>query len=177
MSIVDTMRTSPYHLEAAHLTVIKFGAEAKVVIPLIDLCSFAPAPSIFEPGCGVGHGLSLLAERVLEDLVVTTPGVRGDWRPIVVLWLMSEPSDDFAMGLEALDAIKTSGSFAFVSRTVSKTNCNRLKDSGFSVINEDSSLDDARRWHNGVINCLFAHMEDTLTTLEDEGSGDASTAI
>ena len=177
MSIVCAMRANPFHLESAHLTVIKFGAETKVVIPLIDLCSFTPGPPIFEPGCGLGYGLSLLAETVLADLAITTQEVRGDFRPIIVLLLMSEPSDDFVMGLKALDAIKTTGNFAFVSRAVSKTKCNRLKDSGFSVITEDSNSDESRRWHDGVINCLFAHMEDPISTSEDEGSGDAPTAI
>jgi uncharacterized protein YegL len=177
MSIVCAMRANPFHLESAHLTVIRFGSETKVVIPLTDLCSFTPGPSIFESGCGLGYGISLLVERVLADQAITTPEFRGCYRPIIVLLLISEPSDDFVVGLEALDAIKTTGNFAFVSRAVSIAKCNRLKDSGFSVITEDSSSDESRRWHDGIISCLFAHMEDPITTSEDEGPGDAPAAI
>ena len=165
---VDRMRQNPYHLETAHLSVIKFAGETKVVVPLVELPAFEPGGSLLVAGCNLGHGLSLLAERIRDDIIVTTQDVKGDWSSVVVLLLMSEPTDDFTKGLDALDAIKTYRRFAFVSKAVLKTTVNRLKDSGFSVITEESSRDEAARWFDHVINCAFDHMEDPLVYPEED---------
>lgn len=77
--------------------------------------------------------------------------VKGDWRPVVVLLLMSEPTDDFGKGLVMLDAVKTGGRFALISKAVSKAAVNRLHDSGFSVVTEESSREEGSRWLHDAI--------------------------
>jgi uncharacterized protein YegL len=157
--LVDRMRQNPYHLETAHLSVIKFTGETKVVVPLVELPAFEPAGPLLVAGCNLGNGLSLLAQRIRDDIIVTTQEVKGDWSSVVVLLLMSEPTDDVTKGLDALDAIKTGRRFAFVSKAVLKTTVNRLKDSGFSVITEESSRDEAARWLDDAINIPMDFVE------------------
>lgn len=164
--IIQKMRQDPFHLEMAHMAVIKFGGEAKVVTPLTDVCAFNLGPEAFEVGCGLGYGLSLLVDRLRSEPIASNQGVPGDFRSTVVLWLMSEPTDDFSVGLSVLDSVRTAKRFAFVSGAVSRTTVNRLKDSGFSVVSEESSHKDVVGWIEDIVRLDFPDYP-----LEPEASG------
>jgi len=163
-AIVNTLRADPYSLETAHLSVIKFGGETKVAIPLNELCSFKLSPAAFASGCSLGGGLSQLVTSIRSDLVPTTDIVKGDWRPFVALWLTSEPTDDFEKGLRELDSIKSGKRFAVVSGSVAKTTTNRLNDSGFIVVSTESGEDAFRLWYDEVYkrmwDCVEADIDD-----------------
>lgn len=157
--IINTLRADPYSLETAHLSVIKFGGETKVAIPLDELCTFELSPAAFASGCALGGGLSQLVASIRSDLVPTTDIVTGDWRPSVLLWLTSEPTDDFEKGLRELDSIRSGKRFAVVSGSVAKTTTNRLKDSGFIVVSTESGVDPSRLWHEDVYKRQWDSME------------------
>lgn len=161
---MDSLRGDPYALETAHLSIIKFGDETKVVTPLIDLCAFELSPATFVTGCSLGGGLSQLVASVRSDLVPSTDIMRGDWRPNVVLWLTAEPTDDFEKGLRELDSVKSGKRFAVVSGSVAKATTNRLKDSGFIVVSTESGEDAFRLWYDEVYkrmwDCVEADIDD-----------------
>jgi uncharacterized protein YegL len=163
-AIMDSLRGDPYALETAHLSIIKFGDETKVVTPLIDLCAFELSPATFVTGCSLGGGLSQLVASVRSDLVPSTDIMRGDWRPNVVLWLTAEPTDDFEKGLRELDSVKSGKRFAVVSGSVAKATTNRLKDSGFIVVSTESGEDAFRLWYDEVYkrmwDCVEADIDD-----------------
>ena len=167
-TIIATFRSDPFALETAHLSVIKFGGETKVVIPLNQLCSFELTPAIFTSGCSLGSGLSQLVESIRSDLIPTTNVVMGDWRPCVLLWLTSEPTDDFEKGLRELDSIKSGKRFAVVSGSVAQTTTNRLKDSGFIVVSTESGVDPSRLWYEEVYKRMWDWSE---ADIDDVGDG------
>ena len=149
-TIIATLRSDPFALDTAHLSVIKFGGETKVAIPLDELCTFELSPAAFTSDCALGGGLSQLVATIRSDLVPKTDILKGDWRPNVVLWLNAEPTDDFEKGLREFESIKAGKRFAVVSRSVAKVTTNRLKDSGFIVVSTESAEDPSHRWHEEV---------------------------
>lgn len=168
-AIVNTLRANPFFLETAHLSVIKFGGETKVAIPLDELCSFELNPAALASGCNLGGGLSQLVTSIRADLVPKSEIVKGDWRPFVALWLTSEPTDDFEKGLRELDSVKSGRLFAVVSDSVAKATTNRLKDSGFIVVSTESGEDAFRLWYDEVYKRMWDSVE-----AEVDNTGDGS---
>jgi len=166
-AIVDTMRQDPFALETANLSVIKFGGEQKVVMPLVDLCSFYLQDGAFVPGCSLGSGLKQLAAAIRSDVVSSDAGVPGDWRPCVVLWLTAEPTDDLESGLRQLESIKMGRLFAVVAGSVAKTTTNRLKDAGFIVVYAVSGEDPLIRWREDVWKAQFDFSEADIDDPDD----------
>lgn len=96
---VSALRQEPVCLETAHICVITFANEAKVVTPLTQLETFQ-IPKISAGGnSALGAGLNLLAQCIEKEVVYSTPEVRGDWNPFVILMTNGRPSDDWRAGL------------------------------------------------------------------------------
>ena len=100
--LVSALRQDPYALESAFLSVVTFGSEATQVVPLTDLAGFQP-PNLQASGVtNLGEALSLLAERAENEIVKTTPEVRGDWKPMLFIMTDGMPTDDWKPGLDKL---------------------------------------------------------------------------
>lgn len=97
-TLISALRQEPQALETAHLCVITFASEAKVVTPLTEITS-VQIPKITARGkTSLGAGLTLLAECIETDLVKSTPEAKGDWKPLVFLMTDGGPSDDWRAG-------------------------------------------------------------------------------
>lgn len=97
--LVSTLRSDPYALETAYLSIITFNSSAQQVTPLTELSSFQQ-PSIDAGGCtALGEALALLASKVDTEIVKTTADVKGDWKPLVFIMTDGEPTDDLNKGL------------------------------------------------------------------------------
>lgn len=97
--LVSTLRSDPYALETAYLSIITFNSSAQQVTPLTELSAFQQ-PSIDAGGCtALGEALSLLANKVDTEVVKTTTEVKGDWKPLVFIMTDGEPTDDLNKGL------------------------------------------------------------------------------
>lgn len=168
--LLDRMRANPYFLETAHLSVIKFSGEARVALPLVDVCSVDAGSLGLDSGSGLGHGFSLLADTMRSNLVISKQGVVGDWNPVVVAWVVADPTDDYVKGLESLESVKIGKRFAFVSKSVSKSVMNRLKDSFFKVVSEESSPDEGVAWLESILD--LGNVEaDCFVDPPDEAAG------
>lgn len=100
--LVSTLRQDPHALETAYLSVIGFGSDAKVLVPLTELVSFQP-PTISAGGTtAMGAALSLLARQIDAEVTRTTADAKGDWKPIVFLMTDGHPTDDWSAGLREL---------------------------------------------------------------------------
>ena len=81
--LVSTLRSDPYALETAYLSIITFNSTAQQVTPLTELSAFQQ-PSFEASGCtALGEALALLANKVDTEVVKTTSEVKGDWKPLV----------------------------------------------------------------------------------------------
>ena len=98
-TLVSTLRSDPYALETAFISIITFNSSAQQIAPLTELASFQP-PQIDASGCtALGEALSLLSQKVDAEIVKTTQEVKGDWKPIVFIMTDGEPTDDLQKGL------------------------------------------------------------------------------
>lgn len=97
--LVSTLRSDPYALETAYLSIITFNSTAQQVTPLTELAAFQP-PTFEASGCtALGEALALLANKVDTEVVKTTREVKGDWKPLVFIMTDGEPTDDLSRGL------------------------------------------------------------------------------
>ncbi len=99
-TLISTLRSDPYALETAYLSIITFNSTAQQITPLTELAAIQQ-PSIDASGCTVlGGALELLAKKVDSEIIKTTAEVKGDWRPLVFLMTDGEPTDSITKGLE-----------------------------------------------------------------------------
>lgn len=97
--LVSTLRSDPYALETAYLSIITFNSSAQQITPLTELSAFQQ-PNIEANGCtALGEALSLLATKVDQEVTKTTAEVKGDWKPLVFIMTDGEPTDDLSRGL------------------------------------------------------------------------------
>lgn len=98
-SLISTLRSDPYALETAYLSIITFDSSAKQLVPLTELSAFQQ-PTLDASGCtALGGALSLLAQKVDTEITKSTPEVKGDWKPIVFIMTDGEPTDDLEAGI------------------------------------------------------------------------------
>lgn len=97
--LVSTLRSDPYALETAYLSVITFNSTAQQDVPLTELASFQQ-PNLVASGCtALGEALSLLAQKADAEVTKTSPEQKGDWKPLVFIMTDGEPTDDLQKGL------------------------------------------------------------------------------
>jgi uncharacterized protein YegL len=97
--LVSTLRSDPYALETAYLSIITFDSRAQQVSPLTELSAFQQ-PNIQASGCtALGEALSLLSQKADQEVTKTTKEQKGDWKPLVFIMTDGEPTDDLNKGL------------------------------------------------------------------------------
>lgn len=104
--LINTLRSDPYALETAYLSIITFSSKAQQITPLTELANFQ-TPEIEASGCtSLGDALSLLARRVDQEVTKTTLEMKGDWKPLVFIMTDGVPTDDITQGLASLKKCK-----------------------------------------------------------------------
>lgn len=105
-TLISTLRSDPYALETAFISIISFNSSAQQIVPLTDLATFQQ-PSIDAGGCtAMGEALSLLAQKIDAEVTKTTADKKGDWRPLVFILTDGEPTDDLNKGLTVFKSKK-----------------------------------------------------------------------
>ena len=121
-TLVSTLRSDPYALETAYISIITFNSSAQQIAPLTELASFQ-LPVIDASGCtALGEALNLLAQKVDTEIVKTTAEVKGDWKPIVFIMTDGEPTDDLQKGLNEFKKRKVGMVVACAAGQGSNTN-------------------------------------------------------
>lgn len=101
-TLVSTLRSDPYALETAYISIITFNSSAQQIVSLTELSAFQ-SPQIDASGCtALGEALALLANKVDSEVTKTTAEIKGDWKPIVFIMTDGEPTDDLHKGLAEL---------------------------------------------------------------------------
>lgn len=106
-SLVRELRQDPQALETAYLSVIEFNTTAKQTVPLTELFSFKEPNLSVEGVTSLGAALTLLADRIEDEVQKTTEDTKGDWKPMVFIFTDGMPTDDIQNGVDALRKIKT----------------------------------------------------------------------
>lgn len=104
--LVSTLRSDPYALETAWLSVITFDSTAQQVVPLTELSQFQQ-PILKASGCtAMGEALTLLAQRADVEVTKTTAEQKGDWKPLVFIMTDGEPTDNLQRGIDEFNRRK-----------------------------------------------------------------------
>ena len=104
--MVHSLRQNPQAIETAFVSIITFDSEAKQLIPLTDLASFQTVDLKAAGTTALGAALSLLADKLENEVTKTTLEQKGDWKPIVFIMTDGVPTDDWQAGFEKLKAVK-----------------------------------------------------------------------
>ncbi|MBF0108937.1 MAG: VWA domain-containing protein [Magnetococcales bacterium] len=106
-TLVSTLRTDPYALETAYLSVIVFDDKARQVVPLTELTVFQPPAINAGSSTALGDALKVTGECIKREVQLTTADVKGDWKPLVFIMTDGQPTDDWRRGLDAFRKVKT----------------------------------------------------------------------
>lgn len=163
-TLISTLRSDPYALETAYLSIITFNSTAQQITPLTELAAIQQ-PNIDAGGCtALGGALELLAKKVDSEIITkSTNGDRGDWRPLVFLMTDGEPTDSITKGLEEFKKRK----FGMVVACAAGqgANVNTLKQITENVVQLDTA-DSATikaffKWVSASISTSSKSVEDT----------------
>ncbi len=92
--IVQELRTDPYALETAFVSIIAFAGKAKSLSPLTELYKFYPPVFPIGGGTSLGAALDFLMDDIEHNVVKTTEEMKGDWKPIIFLFTDGTPTDN-----------------------------------------------------------------------------------
>jgi len=104
--MVHSLRQNPQAIETAFVSIITFDSEAKQLIPLTDLASFQTVDLKAAGTTALGAALSLLADKLENEVTKTTLEQKGDWKPIVFIMTDGVPTDDWQAGFQKLKSVK-----------------------------------------------------------------------
>ncbi|MBF0623473.1 MAG: VWA domain-containing protein [Magnetococcales bacterium] len=105
--LVSTLRTDPYALETAFLSVIVFDEKAHQVVPLTELMSFQPPTVEAGSTTSLGDALKVTKECIEREVKKTTAEEKGDWKPLVFIMTDGQPTDEWRKGLDEFRKVKT----------------------------------------------------------------------
>ena len=167
-TLISTLRSDPYALETAFISIITFNTNAQQVTSLTELASFQQ-PTIDAGGCtALGGALDLLAQKIDAEVTKTTAEQKGYWKPLVFLMTDGEPTDDITHGLAEFRKRKTGMVVACAAGTGANTNT--LKQITENVV----SLDTA---DSATIKAFFKWVSASISTSSinlEKGEGETS---
>lgn len=168
-TLISSLRSDPYALETAWLSIITFNTSAQQITPLTELLNFK-TPSIEASGCtALGEALELLSQKMDTEITKTTPEMKGDWRPLVFIMTDGEPTDSMTKGLEAFKKRKCGMVVACAAGQGANTNT--LKQITENVIQLDTA-------DSATIKAFFKWVSASISTTSksiEETSGQATT--
>lgn len=94
LEIARTLRTNPYALETAWLSVVVFAGKSRTLTPLTEIAMFQPPELPVGGGTALGAALDHLMGEIDRWVIRTTPERKGDWKPLVFLLTDGHPTDD-----------------------------------------------------------------------------------
>jgi uncharacterized protein YegL len=94
-SLVSGLRRDPHASETAHLSIITFDLEARILLPLtvLEKVSIPEIPSPKSSPTNLGAALELLLNRYTAEVRKSTSTEKGDWMPVAVVMTDGAPSD------------------------------------------------------------------------------------
>lgn len=92
--IIQELRTDPYALETAFVSIIAFAGKAKSLSPLTELYKFYPPTFPIGGGTALGTAMNFLMDDIDKNVVKTTAEKKGDWKPIIFLFTDGTPTDN-----------------------------------------------------------------------------------
>lgn len=93
--MVAHLQSEPHAIETAYVSVITFSNEARQIVPLTEILSFTPPKLSVRTGSALGAGLRVLMDCMAREVRRTSATVKGDYKPLVILFSDGQPTDDW----------------------------------------------------------------------------------
>jgi uncharacterized protein YegL len=93
--MVSKLRQDPFALESVFISLIRFDREAEVILPLTEL-ELLQIPEIEIPQSSpphTGEALEFLCDQVDKEIIKSSEGQKGDWRPLLFILTRGVPAD------------------------------------------------------------------------------------
>ena len=137
--ILCGIRQDPYLLETAFISIITIGKNPNIVLPLTDNCIIKSLPRLeCEKGVGLGKTLELLIDDIDKNVVKSTIERKGDWRPIIFLFINHTPTDEYSTILNQWKLNYGRNTFFSV---MSENSANFLKSISNAILSYDKMKD------------------------------------
>ena len=105
--LLSALKSDPYALETAYLSIITFNSDVKQVVPLTEINSVVE-PSLSAGGCTeLDNALKTVSDCISNEVVKTSSEQKGDWKPMDFIMTDGEPTDDLSKGLTEFKKAKT----------------------------------------------------------------------
>lgn len=98
--LVRELRTDPYALETAHISIIAFAGKVKTLIPLTELFAFFPPKLPMGAGTVIGEALKHTAKEIEQHVTMNTADKKGDYQPIVYFMSDGCATDDVSSAID-----------------------------------------------------------------------------
>ena len=103
--MMHSLRQNPQAIETAYVSIITFDIDAKQIVPLTDLASFQMVDIKAQGTTSLGAALSLLSDKMQNEITKTTTEQKGDWKPLTFIMTDGVPTDDWQSGLNKLKSV------------------------------------------------------------------------
>lgn len=111
-TLVAELKTEPYAIEMAYLSVITFDSTAQQLCPLTELSSFNPPHLSVGGTTSLGAALKLLTHCFDQEVAKTNESQKGDRKPLVFLMTDGMPTDTWEKAADELKQKKTANIIA-----------------------------------------------------------------
>ncbi|MDJ1182950.1 vWA domain-containing protein [Roseofilum casamattae] len=101
-ALVNELKTEPYAIETAYLSVITFSSTANQVIPLTELLQFQEPKLRSGGSTSLGAALKLLSQCCDREVQKASDTQKGDWKPLVFLMTDGMPTDSWEKAAQEL---------------------------------------------------------------------------
>jgi uncharacterized protein YegL len=98
--VINDLRTDPYALETAWISIIAFAGKTRPITPLMELVHFYPPKLPVGGGTSLGDALTFLMDDMDKNITKTTADRKGDWKPIVFLFTDGAPTDNVGAAID-----------------------------------------------------------------------------
>lgn len=93
------LKKDPMVIEIGAISVISFGARAKVEVPLSSILDVQLPQLRLSSGTSLGAAIDLLSSEIASKVTKTTAEMRGDYKPIIFIITDGQPTDDWESSL------------------------------------------------------------------------------
>lgn len=162
-TMVESLRSNPYALETAYLSVISFNNTVEQIVPLTEIYKFSAPELTAQLGTYLGKAIKFLSAKAEEEVVKTTHEVKGDWKPIVFIMSDGRSGDKIEKALPNFN--KKQFGNVFICATGKKPNMEALRLISENVVQmqelDRESIQDFFKWVSASISTTSAKIEET----------------
>lgn len=161
--LMSTLKSDPYALETAYLSIITFSSSAKQEFPLTEI-NAVQEPSISASGCtALGEALTLVGNCINNEVQKSTAEVKGDWKPIVFIMTDGGATDNLQQGIDNFKKCKCGMVVACAAGSGAEVDeLKKITENVVSLANTDSeSIKQFFKWVSSSVSASSVKVEES----------------